>query len=250
MISDIDLIVLTIAAFISSIFGGITGGGMAGFIMTPLSIALGLTPAQAVANGKINGLNAAIGSLSGLQSKISWLIIKKSMPFGMMAILIGLFVPNVITKLDSEFYKITLGIIILLMIPFVIKKKVGLKARKVGFVSKIIGYGAVGISMFMLGIFSGGLGTLINLSFMGLFGMDALQANIVKRLSQVFLNVTVTLGLIGSGLFVWKVLIVTVPTILLGTYIGGKMATKRGNKFIMDITIIFMFVAGSFLIFG
>jgi uncharacterized membrane protein YfcA len=42
------------AGFLMSILGGIAGGG-GGFVMTPLAIFLGLTPAQAVSTGKFAG---------------------------------------------------------------------------------------------------------------------------------------------------------------------------------------------------
>jgi uncharacterized membrane protein YfcA len=50
-----ELVLFAIVCFGMSVFSGFAGGG-AGFIITPVSIFLGLTPAQAVSSGKFNGL--------------------------------------------------------------------------------------------------------------------------------------------------------------------------------------------------
>lgn len=244
-----QLVILGIAAILMSVLSGITGAG-GGFIMTPLLIFLGLTPAQAVSTGKFTGLTITIGALGGMRSihgKLSkWRII----PVMVLAFLVGLAVPFVIESLDSEVYRVALGIILLLMIPFLIIKKVGLRAYKPSTGQKIVGTGLLTIALFLQGVFSGGLGTLVNIVLMGMLGMTATEANVTKRWSQLILNITIILGVLFSGLIIWYTLLVLVPATLIGGYFGGKMAIKKGDKFVMDIMIVLIVVSAAYLIFG
>lgn len=236
-------------AFVMSIISGIAGSG-AGFVLTPLLIFLGLTPAQTVATSKFSGLAASVGSLSGMydaKTRISkWRITYiMLLSFG-----VGLIVPHIITALDQGIYRMLLGIFLLLMIPVVILKKFGLRAHRPKLWQKYTGSVLVTLALLLQGAFSGGLGSLVNLVMMGMLGMTASEANIAKRWSQLILNLTILAGLVGSGLVVWQVAGVGAAMTLSGSYIGGRMAAHRGNDFIMHAMIILMLLGGIFLIFG
>lgn len=244
-----QLAVYGLVSLCMSVFSSIAGGG-GGFIMTPLLIFFGLTPAQAVSTGKFNGLSVTIGALSGMRAihgKLSkWRII----PVMTLAFIIGLFVPLVIKSLESEAYRIILGVILLLMIPFLIIRKIGLKPHQPGKIKMYGGYALLSFTLFLQGVFSGGLGTLVNVVLMGMLGMTATEANVARRWSQLILNTTIIFGVAFSGLVVWEVLAVGIPTTLIGGYLGGKIALRKGDKFIMDTMIVLMIISALLLIFG
>lgn len=175
-----QLAVLGVTAVLMSVFSGIAGGG-GGFIMTPLLIFLGLTPAQAVSTGKITGLTVTIGALGGMRSVHGQLSKWRVIPIMVLALVIGLAVPLVIKSLDNEIYRVSLGVILLLMAPFLLIKKVGLKAYKPKTWQKYVGSFLLTIALFLQGVFSGGLGTLVNIVLMGMLGMTATEANVTKR---------------------------------------------------------------------
>src|SRR3989344_2847708 len=245
--NGLELVIFGIAGFVMSILSGIAGAG-GGFIMTQLAIFLGLLPAQAVATGKLNGLSVTIGSLSGMKGGHGKISKARVMPVMILALLVGLFVPFIIKSLDDEVYRIVLGIIILLMIPVVIVKKVGIKPHKPKVWQKYTGGGLLTIALFLQGVFSGGLGTLVNLVLMDMLGMTAIEANVTKRWSQVILNTTIIIGVLGTGLIVWKVAAVGVFSNLIGSYIGGSMAVNKGNDFIMRVMVVLMFISAVALI--
>jgi uncharacterized membrane protein YfcA len=117
--SNWGLVIYGVAGFLTSIISGMVGGG-GGFIMTPLSIFLGLSPAQAVSTGKFNGLALTIGALGGMKKsrgQVSW---ARILPVMVLAFVIGLLVPYAIKALDNRAYRVALGVILLLMIPVVI----------------------------------------------------------------------------------------------------------------------------------
>jgi uncharacterized membrane protein YfcA len=237
------------AALVASILSGIAGAG-GGFIMTPLLIFLGFTPAQAVSTGKINGLAVTLGSLTGMRSQHGTLSRRKVVPVMVLALVVGLLVPFVIRGLESQVYRILLGLILLLMIPVMVLKKIGIKPHQPSTAQKVGGGVLLTLALFLQGAFAGGLGTLVNVVLMGMLGMTATEANLTKRWSQLILNVTVALGVVASGLIVWPLTLVAVPTTLIGGYIGGHLAVRRGNQFVLNVMIGLMVVSALALIFG
>ena len=232
-----------------AIFSGIAGGG-GGFVMTPLLILLGLSPAQAVSTGKLMGLTVTVGSLGGMRSAHGRVSKRRVIPVMVLAFGVGLVVPFVIRSLESNTYRILLGIILLLMIPIVIIKKVGIEPHHPTIWQKYVGAGLLTVALFLQGAFSGGLGTLVNVVLMGMLGMTATEANLTKRWSQLILNIVIVVGVFLSNLIVWQLLIVGVPLTLVGSYIGGNLAIKKGNQFVMNVMVVLMTLSALALIFG
>ncbi|MDB5170794.1 MAG: rane protein of unknown function [Candidatus Saccharibacteria bacterium] len=247
--SEWGLALFAVAGFISSIMSGIAGGGAA-FITTPLAIFLGLTPGQAVATGKFSGLSVTIGSLSGMRKAHGKVSKARVIPVMVLALAVGLVVPFIIKSLDSDVYRIALGIILLLMIPVVIFKKVGVKPHHPQLWQKWVGGALLTVSLLLQGIFSGGLGTLVNIVLMGILGMTAIEANLTKRWSALILNATIIAGVVGSGLVLWHVAAVGICSTFAGSFIGGRLAVRKGDVFIMRVMIVLMFVSALALIFG
>lgn len=244
-----DVAIYVCAAFVASVFSAIAGAG-GGFITTPLLIFLGLTPAQAIATGKLGGFAVTVGALSGMRSAHGKVSKWRVLPVMALALVVGLIVPFIITSLDSGVYRMALGIILLVMIPVMVYKKVGIKSYRPKLWQKYTGGALLTVSLFLQGIFSGGLGSLVNIVLMGLLGMTAIEANITKRWSQLILNVVIVLGVLVSGLIQWHVALAGFAVTLTGGYIGGRIAVKRGDSFIMNIMVIMMLISAVVLIAG
>lgn len=242
------LIVLGIASFLMAVISGVGGGG-GGFITTPLMIFLGLTPQQAIASGKLGGLGVTFGSLHGFsKEKIhKWNVV---LPLMLLAAAIGFVGPLIITNLDNEIYRRLIGALLILLIPVLWLRKIGIKAHDAAGWQKVLAIPLLVITLLMQAIFSSGMGALVVIVLMGFLGMRALEANVTKRFSQVLLNIMLVLGLIGSGLIIWEVSIVLFVSGILGGWIGSKIAIKRGDQFVTRIFAILMFISGLELIFG
>lgn len=232
-----------------SVLSGLSGGG-AGFILTPLAIALGLTPAQAISSGKFNGLATTFGSLGSLRAKRGSIRARNIAAIMALAFVVGLVVPHIIRIFDSKFYRITLGVLLLLMIPLVIRKKIGHTTRRPTTLQKSIGSILLTFSLFLQGAFSGGLGSLVNLVLMGMLGQTANEAHITKRWSQLILNVTIIVGVLRDHFIVWPAAIVGGSVCLVGSYIGGHIATRKGDAFAVHSLLALMILAAAFLIGG
>jgi uncharacterized membrane protein YfcA len=232
-----------------AVFSGIAGGG-AGFVTTPLQILLGLTPAQAVSTGKLTGLGIVVDSLRGMHERKGRVSKRRVLQVMVLVLGIGLLAPFVIRSLDAQFYRILLGVVILLMVPVVIIKKVGQFAHQPSRNKRFLGAGLLAVALLLQGIFGGGLGTLVNVVLMGLLGMTATDANITKRWSQLILNVTIVIGVVLSHLIVWQLVLVGMPVTLIGGYLGGKLAVRNGNQFVINVMVTLMVISGLALIFG
>jgi uncharacterized membrane protein YfcA len=240
--SDIGLIVYAVVSFFMSIIGSIAGGG-SGFVTTPLLIFLGLSPAQAIATGKCGGLSTTVGSLVGMKDvKIR----DKATLVEILIIagIVGLVSPLVIVNIDGELYQIVIGIFLVVFSPIIYYKKVGHISKDTSPQSKAIGTFGLVFALFMQGIFSSGLGVLVNFVLMKFFGFNALDTNIIKRTSQLLLNVLIVGGLLLSGLIVWRVAMVAVLVNFFGSYIGGKIAVNNGAAFVSLILSVLAFMSG------
>jgi len=247
-VTNIELILFGVVNVCAAVLSGIGGSG-GGFIATPLLIILGLSPAQAVATGKLGGMAVATGSLGGMR-RVPKRSRRQMTLILSLAVVIGLLAPFAITRLDSEFYRRVLGILLLAMIPILIVKKVGQAEQEVSPARRLVGYGLLILSMAMAAVFSGGLGTLINIVLMAFLGMSALEANVTKRFTQLTLNIIIFVGLLGSGLIIWRVAAVCMLSGGLGGYIGGKIAAKKSNRFVMGVFMVLMFLSALELLFG
>lgn len=242
-----QLVLFAVVSFGFSIFSGISGGG-AGFITTPLMIFLGLSPAQAVSSNKLNGIATAVGSLSSLRTKGGSIRKRNIAAIMVLAFVIGLLVPYVIRSFDSTYYRLVLGTILLAMIPVLMRKKIGYTKRHPTPAQKGIGGVLLAGSLFLQGVFSGGLGSLVNVVLMGMLGQTANEAHITKRWAGLILNVTIVFGVLHDHFIVWPVALTGGSANLIGSHIGGRIATKKGDGFSRGALIALMTIAGGFLI--
>lgn len=165
-----------------------------------------------------------------------------------LAFAVGLLVPFAIKAFDNRTYRMVLGVLLLLMIPLMACKKVGLKPHKPTRLQKGLGGVLLTVSLFLQGAFSGGLGSLVNIVLMGMLGQTANEAHITKRWSQLILNTTIIFGVFSSGFIVWPVVAVGVSTNLVGSYIGGRIAIQKGDGFAVSVLLVLMAISALFLI--
>ena len=163
---------------------------------------------------------------------------------------IGLLAPLVIINLESDIYRRLLGAILILMVPVLLLHKPGKNLTEPSTLRKIAGFAALTLALVLQAIFSGGLGTLVNIALMTLLGLSPLDANVTKRYSQILLNSFIVLGVLWSGLIVWKIAIIGAITASIGGYIGSKIALKRGDEFVKRILVVLVIIAALELLFG
>ncbi|MDB5177320.1 MAG: hypothetical protein JWN75_988 [Candidatus Saccharibacteria bacterium] len=228
---------ITIIGFVSGIVSGISGGGGA-MLMIPAFIFTGLPPQVAVATAKLSGLGGDFGGLGPFlkSGHIRKDIVKVMIP---IAIIIGLITPFVFRVVESRSFQIALAVIMIIMLPTLFLKKKSFKkpTRR----HKSIGYFLYTCVLFLQGIFSGGVGSLAVFVLTLLFGTSKLETLATRRVIVAVMSPITLVALFIGGFLNIGLGLAGLVTAFIGTYIGSKIALKRGETFVtivMAITIL------------
>ncbi len=241
---ELQLTIIFVSSVLMGVLSGVSGGG-AGIIMLPVMLAVGLPPQVAVATMKMGGLGAAFGGLTAFRktSHIRKDIVKVMAP---IAVIIGIVTPVIFQKMDSDLFEKALGAVMLLTIPLLFTKKSFKPSRH----SHFVGYLLYSVSLFLVAIFSAGIGYLAIFIMLFFFGTSKIEANATKRVVMVFQVPLTFLGLLVAGF-------VSIPhglTILIasyiGTHLGTKLALKKGEQFISLSMALVALLTGTYLLVG
>jgi uncharacterized membrane protein YfcA len=232
--------------FIASILSGMAGGGR-GFIITPFYIAIGLTPQQSIATGKLGALGLDAGAIAAFRGKIKQY---RNFTFLLMllAIIIGFLSSYFIRNIRNENLQLAMGTMNLLMIPLLFIKHHRLRSRRKHYVLRSLSVLAIVAILLLQGTFSSGIGSLVNVFLILFFGFSALEASLIKRQTSIALDVVVLAGLLGAGLINYKYGLIGMAGGITGGYIGSRFALHEGEKFARYALMLFMIVSGVWLV--
>jgi uncharacterized protein len=239
---DLLVLVTFIISFLASIVSGMGGGG-GGFVMIPYFISIGLPPANALATAKLGGVGVSIGSLTVFKGK--GLVDRKYLlPFTLITLACALVSAWLIPQIDAQIFQRVIGIVLLIMIPTLFIKKAAFQPgeRSRGWI--IMGFIGFTFFSFAQTLVGTGLGTMVVLVLMYLFGLDALRASATKRVSQAVQAVVLVVLLSLQGLVMWAHGAAALLGTIIGTYIGTNIAIKRGVHFVKYMLAVVMFVSG------
>jgi uncharacterized protein len=232
--------------FVASVLSGMAGGG-GGFIITPFLIAIGLTPQQSIATGKLGALGLDSGAIAAFRrravkhKKIALFLI-------VSAVAVGAASSIAIRHIGNQHLQLTMGTLNLAMIPLLFIRHHKLKSRRRNLVFQAVGLVSIIVIMLAQGIFSSGIGSLINVFLIAFFGISALEASVIKRKASLFSDVIIFAGLLGSGLINYKYGLIGAAAGLSGGYLGSKFALHEGERFARYALIVFMLISGIWLI--
>lgn len=243
-----SLVILTFfVSLFSSFLSGMSGGGGA-LILTPYYIFIGLSPQQAVATGKFAGLGVMTGSLTAFKGEG---LVKKQLlaPLMIITIVSSFLAAWLIPKLDTEIFQTIIGVLLIVIVPVLFMKRESLRpgSRSSGWIW--LGFALYALNSFAQGMFGTGLGMLLTINLMLLFGLTALEANATKRVAQSLQTSLLFVLLLWQGLIVIGYGVATFFGSLIGSYFGSHMAVKRGSHFVKIALAITMVISGLTLIF-
>lgn len=243
---DLLLPLTFVVSFLASIVSGMGGGG-GGFVIIPYYIAIGLPPAHAVATAKLGGVGTAVGALTAFHGK--GLIDRRYLvPFTAITLVCALVSAWLIPQIDAGVFQKVIGIVLLAMIPTLFIKKAAFQPGKRSRGWIIAGF--IGFTIFSFGqtLVGTGLGTMVVLVLMYLFGLDALRASATKRVTQAVQALVLVVLLTLQGLVMWTYAFVSLAGTILGTHIGSRIAIKRGSEFVKYMLAVVMLASGIALI--
>lgn len=238
--------VIFLVTFVASVLSGMAGGG-GGFIITPFLIATGLTPLQSIATGKLGALGLDTGAIAAFRRQK----FKHGRLLGLLiftAIVLGAISGFTIRHIGNQNLQLIIGIMNLAMIPVLFIRHHALKSRRLNLVFQIFGYAAIVAAMLLQGIFSSGVGSLINVFLILFFGTTALQASFLKRKASLVGDMVIFLSLISTHLINYRFGLIIAAAGLSGGYMGSKFALHEGERFARYALMAFMLVSGVWLL--
>jgi uncharacterized protein len=243
------IILVSLVAFFAGFIDAIVGGG--GLVQVPVLFII--FPNWAIS--QVIGTNR-FASFMGTsiaayqytrQVRISWKLI------GIMGIATGVFSylgATISSQLKAEFLKPIMFILMLFIGLYTyLKKDLGQNSKVFSENNLLI----KGILMGMLlgfynGFFGPGTGSLLVFGFVSFLGFEFLKASASSKIINVVADVSSLIFFVWNGKIVYLLAIPMAVCNILGSYVGSKMAIRRGSKFIRIIFLVVVF--GLILRFG
>jgi uncharacterized protein len=216
---------------IASIVSGMAGGG-AGLITSPLFMIFGMPPHVAIATAKVGGLGITLGGFFAFRKTnfIRWsYVLFFSCIAGVASVIGSLW----LLSTDAEVVEKVVGFMMLGSLPFLfLKKDVGVIQTVTSFFKKIIG----SVMFFCVSVlqagFGGGVGTMIPVILMHLFGFTALEANATRKIPGMIIAFVSLAIFMMSGIVDYKHGLAILVGTYIGSSIGTRIAIKKGERFV------------------
>lgn len=245
----LELIIFGIIQFFAAILSGAAGGG---FIIAPLLMIFGLSPATAIATAKMGGVGLGIGTNSKFYGK-NLASRKTIIIFSLVGIITAILGSFLLIELKDkqDLLQKAVGLVILLIgIPMIYLKNMGIKRKNRSRLAKIIGTLLISISNTFHTLLSTGISIVQMVIFMSFFGMTALSASATRRAMQLTSALVSLAILIPAGLINYSFGVVSLISALAGGYIGAHLAVKKGDKFVVNMMALTSAVLAVYIIFS
>ncbi len=243
-----DLIIFGIgffAAFVGSIAAG------SGLILISALLFLGIPLPVALGSTKVGALGSRIGNiirfLKHQNMGVPWRDIVVLTLIGIPGALLGTFV---IVSIESQILEKIIGVILVLLLPFLFREKVlGIVANRASGIKRFFSH----IGFFLLsiwdGFFSPGASFFQTYLLAKGYGYTLLQGKAVTRIPYFIADAVSISIFVVYALIDYRIAIVLFVGMLLGGYVGTAVAIKKGDAWIKPLLGIVIVVTAIKLIF-
>jgi uncharacterized membrane protein YfcA len=218
-----------VVAFVSSILSGIAGGG-GGFIMAPYWLISGMTPAQGATTGAFMALGMGGSSLAAFRGTGHMPRNKKLMIMLLvMTLLTSAVGPFFLQHIHVDVFKPILAMLTIISLPllFINRKDIHISKQ-----NQAIGIALLGILLLASSfITSSAFSIFIAIVLSQVFSLSVLQSTALRRLIGIVQSAVIFGILVCLGNFLWPHALAGIIGGSIGSYIGTKLAIKRGEKF-------------------
>jgi uncharacterized protein len=241
------LVVLTFfVTLLASTLSGMSGGG-GGFIIIPYFLFIGLPPANALATAKLGGIGTAFGSISAFRGK--GLVNRRLVvPFMAITFVCSLISAWLIPRIDPVIFENIIGIALIILVPTLFIKKAALQPGHRTAPWLAAGFVLYTVFSFLQTLIGTGMGSVLVLILMFVFGLTALESNATKRVAQSIQSVMLFVLLAIQGLVLWTYGIAGLIGAVVGSHIGTRIALKKGDRFVKSMLAVVMLVSGAALL--
>ena len=233
---------------LASIVSGMAGGG-GGLISAPFFILIGMPPQVAVATTKFGSLGLTLGSVAKFRN--TGHIRKEYMVFlSLVSVIAAILGSRILLSSSNEYVEQIVGAAMLITIPFLFLKDLGLRNTKPSYWKEVLGYIFYFTILVLQAAFGAGIGMMLMVVMMGLLGFTALESSATRRIPGLILAV-VSLGIyVFSGVVHYGHGLAMLAGMVLGGYIGTHIAVAKGSKFVKIAFAIAVVALGLRLVFS
>jgi len=231
-------IFLCLGGFLAAFVDSIAGGG--GLISMPVLMMAGLPAHLALGTNKFGGAFGCFSSAykyskSGATNNE---LLKKLIPYTILGCILGV---KCVLSISDEILNIMVFVMILTVAIYTYRSKtLGTEDKFEELTKRNIKLGK--IMAFSLGFYDGffgpGTGTFIAFALIKIYGFDFLHASANTKILNFTSNFVALLLFMVSGQILYKVAIFYALSMMVGGYVGAKLAIKKGSTLIRPIFLI------------
>jgi len=225
---------LALAAFAAGLVDAIAGGG--GLLTVPSLLAAGLPPQIALATNKGQASFGAVSSFASFWMRDG--IDKKRAPLGFACGFLGsLAGAQVLLLVKPEPLKPVVLVLLILAAAFVAWPRKPSEGRPHEWAMFALAPVGLGLG-FYDGFFGPGVGSMLIVSFVLLFGDTLTRASGNAKVVNLASNLA-ALGLFASrGTILWKIALPMAAANAAGAFVGARLAVKRGDRLVRVVVLV------------
>lgn len=231
------IIFLCIGGFLAAFVDSIAGGGL---ISMPVLMAIGVPVHLAIGTNKFAASAGCISSAYryAKSGKINNNLLKKLVPFTIAGSILGV---RCVLSISEDILNVLVVVMILIVAIYTfVSKNLGQEDNFESINKKNLRLGMLMalIMGFYDGFFGPGTGTFLTFGFIKIYGYDFLHASANTKILNLTSNITSLLLFMINGQVDYKIAIVFALVMIMGAYVGAKVAIKKGSKMIKPIFLV------------
>jgi uncharacterized protein len=233
LVSPTVLALLALAAFAAGMVDAIAGGG--GLITVPALLAAGLPPQVALATNKGQASFGAISSFASFWTKGA--IDRRRAPVGfLLGVLGSLAGARVLLMVRPEPLKPIVLVLLLLAAAIVMWPRKPTTGRPHAWAMAALVPVAFGLG-FYDGFFGPGVGSMLIVAFVLLFGDSLTQASGNAKVVNLASNLAALALFSATGTVAWAVALPMAAANAAGAFMGARLAVRRGDRFVRVVVL-------------
>jgi uncharacterized membrane protein YfcA len=244
------LATLLVVVFFSNVYGSSVGGG--GLLVIPAMFLAGIPTSIVVGTNRFYRIFASGAATLKFMKEIK-VDLKNIILYASLSVIGSVAGALIVISLDESFLKLVISIALLfLAVFFLLKKDLGLKEQKQETIKQnIVASSAV---MVLLGIYrsiiGSATGTFLRMYFLVKEKLTFLQAATYSGLIATISNISASIVFINAGIIDYWLAAYLIIAGVTGSYLGARLAIKKGNAFVRKLFLIVVVLSSLKLIGG